>query len=279
MKKVLVVEDDHFFGASLCELLVDNGLAAELLENVEDSLSYDLDQVDATIVDVMLPNDPEKSGISMEETRGNYLSGVALSRRLREKKPAFPIILFSADISGGEGREWALDNDIPFVSKSDGPKKIVAALQKYGLLGDMKPRAFIVHGHDEESLLELKDYLQNTLLMDQPIVLREQPNFGKTLIEKFEYYSTSVDYIFVLLTPDDTVVDPADPDDQKRRARQNVIFELGFFYGQFHRTSGRIVVLYKGSVELPTDIHGIAWVGIDGGVKAAGEDIRKELDI
>lgn len=279
MKTVLVVEDDHFFGTSLTELLVDNGLEAVLLESVEDTLAHSLDQVDAAIVDVMLPNDPEKSGISLEETRGNFLSGVALSRKIREKAPNFPIILFSADIAGSAARDWALDNDIPFVIKSDGPRKIVAALKKYDLVGNVKHRAFIVHGHDEKSLLELKDYLQNTLHMDEPIVLREQPNRGKTIIEKFEHYANRADYVFVLLTPDDIAINPADPNDEKRRARQNVIFELGFFYGQFLRSSGRIIVLHRGPLEMPTDIEGIAWIGIDDGVKAAGEAIRKELNI
>src|SRR5215212_2106180 len=62
-------------------------------------------------------------------------------------------------------------------------------------------RSFIVHGHDNETLLELKDYVQNTLNLGKPIVLREQPGLGKTMIEKFEREAGDIGVVFVLLTP------------------------------------------------------------------------------
>ena len=96
------------------------------------------------------------------------------------------------------------------------------------------------------------------------------------LIEKFEEYSTRVDCVFVLLTPDDKVATP-DAGEAKRRSRQNVIFEAGFFYGAMDRKSGRILLLHKGPVELPSDIAGIVWVDISNGIMAAGEEIRKEV--
>lgn len=34
--------------------------------------------------------------------------------------------------------------------------------------------------------------------------------------------------------------------EQKRRSRQNVIFELGFFYAGLERRSGRVILLHKG---------------------------------
>jgi predicted nucleotide-binding protein len=45
-------------------------------------------------------------------------------------------------------------------------------------------RTFIVHGHDRALLFELKDYLQNTLGLPEPIVLEQQPDGGRTIIEK-----------------------------------------------------------------------------------------------
>jgi len=64
---------------------------------------------------------------------------------------------------------------------------------------------------------------------------------------------------------------------EPRRSRQNVIFELGFFFAQLGRRSGRVIVLHKGPNELPSDIHGVVWIGIDHGVDAAGEEIRREV--
>jgi len=71
--------------------------------------------------------------------------------------------------------------------------------------GRQEVRSFIVHGHDHQSLYELKDYLQNTLKLAEPVILRKMPGLGKTLIEKFESEAEAVELVFVLLTPDDEI--------------------------------------------------------------------------
>lgn len=138
-------------------------------------------------------------------------------------------------------------------------------------------RSFIVHGHDHKSLYELKDYLQNTLKLDEPVVLQQMPSGGKTLIEKFETEAEAIELVFVLLTPDDKIADPHDPDTKKRRARQNVILEMGFFLGKLGRKSGKILLLHKGPVDIPSDIAGIEYIDITNGIENAGEKIRREL--
>lgn len=138
-------------------------------------------------------------------------------------------------------------------------------------------RPFIVHGHDDKTLLELKDYLQNTLGMSEPTILRRMPSLGKTIIEKFEREAESIELVFVLLTPDDKIIDSNKSDDEKRRARQNVILELGFFLGKLGRESGRVLLLHKGPLEIPSDIAGVEYIDIANGVMSAGENIRREL--
>jgi len=138
-------------------------------------------------------------------------------------------------------------------------------------------RSFIVHGHDHKSLYELKDYLQNTLGLDEPVVLQQMPSEGKTIIEKFESETEATEVVFVLLTPDDKAVKDSDTDTEKRRARQNVILELGFFLGKLGRTSGKIILLYKSPLDIPSDIAGIEYIDITHGIESAGEKIRREL--
>jgi predicted nucleotide-binding protein len=136
-------------------------------------------------------------------------------------------------------------------------------------------RSFIVHGHEDSVKLALKNYLQNTLGWPEPVILAEKPSGGKTIIEKFEEHAKNIDVVFVLLTPDDlggAVGSPSAP-----RPRQNVILELGHSIGKFGRTSGRVILLYKGDLELPSDLHGIVHIDISNGVEAAGEKIRKEV--
>jgi CheY-like chemotaxis protein len=275
--KILLVEDDFFFAQIITEYLTDNGVETVLARSTQEALSHKLSDYNGAIIDLMLPNDPALSGIPTEETRGGYLAGVAVARRFRNENSAFSIILLSSDIAGGEGRRWAKAQGHPFVSKYEDPSRLISALADLGLVTKVeRPRVFIVHGHDEILLAEVKDYFQNILKWPRPIVLRDQSNGGKTIIEKFEEHAGLVDWVFVLLSPDDKIFDPK-TDDERRRARQNVIFELGFFYGLIGRLEGRVIVLKKGDVELPSDIHGIIWIDVSAGVRASGEDIRREV--
>lgn len=52
------------------------------------------------------------------------------------------------------------------------------------------------------------------------------------------------------------------PDVVYDRARQNVILELGYFFGRLGRK--RVCALYKAGVELPSDVSGILYVPYDG---------------
>jgi len=146
-------------------------------------------------------------------------------------------------------------------------------------------RIFLVHGHDETALQELARFLER---LDQDvIVLREQPNRGRTIIEKFEDYS-GVGFAVVLLTPDDRGGPASLPFDQQQfRARQNVILELGYFLGRLGRS--RVCALYREGVQIPSDYSGVLYVKLnaDGGwrlqlakeLKAAGlpVDMNKAL--
>jgi predicted nucleotide-binding protein len=273
---ILIVEDDLFYASQLAEILTDRGIETLRARTAEEALKISSTLYQAAIVDVMLPNDPNVSGISLEESRAGFLTGVALARRFRKENPGLKIVLITGDLWGSDSEEWAKSQGIPIVLKSEGQRAVRNALQDLGIIkGTLRPRAFIVHGHDEAALLQLKNYLQNTLGWPEPVVLREQPNCGRTLIEKFEDFSEQIDCVFVLLTPDDAVA--LTTSKEPRRSRQNVIFELGFFFAQLGRRSGRVIVLHKGPNELPSDIHGVVWIGIDHGIDGAGEEIRREV--
>lgn len=138
------------------------------------------------------------------------------------------------------------------------------------------PRVFIVHGHDHELLFQIKDFLQNGIGLPEPLVLFQQPNRGRTLIEKFEECADQVDVALVLLTPDD-FGGKSKQTESRARARQNVIFELGFFVGKFGRNTGRTIVLHKGDLEIPSDLSGVVYIDVSKGVAVASEDIRREL--
>jgi predicted nucleotide-binding protein len=274
--KMLIVEDDQFYAQRIVEFLQDRSVETRVLQSAEEAVDVDLATVDGAIIDLMMPNNVEASGISIEESRGGFLTGICVARRLLTKKPTLRILMLSSG-NNFEATAWAAQRSIPFVSKEEGYHALLRNLKQMGVLpGDSTPLAFIVHGHDSATLYELKNFIQNTLKWQEPVVLREQHSAGKTLIEKFEEYAHTVDCVFVLLTPDDNVVS-TETSEGKRRSRQNVVFEAGFFYGTFNRKSGRILLLHKGPLELPSDISGVVWIDISNGIAAAGEEIRKEV--
>lgn len=139
-----------------------------------------------------------------------------------------------------------------------------------------KPKTFIVHGHDKLALLELKNYIQNKLNLDEPIILSEQASSGLTVIEKFEKYSKDVSLVFIILSPDDIVNVEIDGN-KYQQPRPNVLIELGYFYGKLNRKSGNVILLSKSPIKLPTDLAGIMYIDISNGVENSGEKIRTEI--
>lgn len=139
----------------------------------------------------------------------------------------------------------------------------------------LSKNVFIVHGHDDKLKLELARILRKLRL--NPIILSEQPDKGKTIIEKLEQNSLNIGYVFVLLTPDDMVASSSENLNSPHvlRARQNVILELGYFIGKLGRE--KVCCLYKNQVELPSDIHGIIYQKLGKSVDECFMDITKEL--
>ena len=119
-------------------------------------------------------------------------------------------------------------------------------------------RVFVVHGHDEAARETVARFLERLELA--PVILHEQPNEGRTIIEKIED-NADVAFAVVLLTPDDMGALAANTDNLKPRARQNVILELGYFIGRLSRE--RVCALRKDGVETPSDYDGVVYTDLD----------------
>ena len=135
-----------------------------------------------------------------------------------------------------------------------------------------KEKVFIVHGHDEAAKQITARFLEKANL--KPIILHEQANSGRTIIEKIEAYS-DVSFAVVLYTECDLGRDKNTGHDQERfRARQNVVFEHGYLIGKLGRK--KVCALVKGDVEKPGDISGVVYTPMDDG-GAWKTDLVKEL--
>jgi predicted nucleotide-binding protein len=119
--------------------------------------------------------------------------------------------------------------------------------------------------------------LLNTLAIE-PVVLMEQPNKGRTVIEKFEEVSSSCHCAVVLMSPDDLGrLANVKFRSAQFRMRQNVVYELGYFCGTLGRRSGAVVLLEFGDVEIPSDIAGVIRINGLGKLSSLKKQLQTEL--
>ena len=182
MAGITIVDDD--FGLEiLADALRNVGHEVRRFASIDDALS-DLVWLVASrllILDVMMA--PPTSG-------GNGRNaGMLVYRALRERNPAMPILVYTASIDADTHAVFDHDPNAHWLSKLSAPpiKEVISRV--HALLGDQAhaplPRAFIVHGHDDATKLDLKNFLQNTLRFPEPIVLHEQPSLGRTIMAQF----------------------------------------------------------------------------------------------
>lgn len=119
---------------------------------------------------------------------------------------------------------------------------------------------FVVHGHDDALKLGVDSFLRQATTVE-PIILHNEANRGRTLIEKFEATGARAGYAVVLFTADDVGAAKGKADELRPRARQNVVFEFGFFAGAIGRH--RVAVIYEPDVELPSDLGGLVYIEHD----------------
>jgi predicted nucleotide-binding protein len=119
--------------------------------------------------------------------------------------------------------------------------------------------AFVVHGRDHGTKEAVARFLEK--LEVQPIILHEQADQGRTLIEKFERHASQVGCAVVILTGDDAVHAKDNSEQSELRARQNVVLELGYFIGKLGRT--HTFALVEKGVALPSDIHGVLYIKLE----------------
>jgi predicted nucleotide-binding protein len=174
-------------------------------------------------------------------------------------------------------RRMTVDDDIAKL------ESIVERLELYPepsvpAVGEVRPphapvssKVFVVHGHDEGPREAVARFLER--LGVQPIILHEQANQGRTVMEKIEAHG-DVSFAVVLLTPDDEgCVKGGSP---LPRARQNVVLELGYFIARLGRK--HVCALKRGDLELPSDFAGVVYEPFDaaGAWKAAlGRELQE----
>lgn len=202
---------------------------------------------DVAVLDLHLERDEDESDES----------GLNLAKAYRD---SVPIIILTGrptlDAAIRALQDGRSATAVAFVKKPDGPQALLKAIAKA-----VVPKVFVSHGHDEAATAAVVNFIEGGGA--HAIVLREQPMASQSILEAFEKHA-NVQFAIILVTPDD--VGGGKGKTLRPRARQNVIFELGFFLAKLGRN--RVVALYKEEgepIELPSNYHGVVYREMDGG--------------
>jgi len=153
----------------------------------------------------------------------------------------------SSDILSEEPHRDILKQIRDYLSEPNKTKE-VSTIKRIGA-----KRVFIIHGHDELLKKEVQLLLINAEL--DSVVLHEQPDKGRNILDKLIEESQDACYVIALLSPDDSLANG------QLRARQNVIFEIGYFLGKLGKQNIRLLV--KDNIEIPSDLQGILYEPFD----------------
>jgi predicted nucleotide-binding protein len=167
----------------------------------------------------------------------------------------------------------------PVVSKQEAPRLASDLAQEFRAATEPRTSreqstsVFVVHGHNADVLSSLEEWL--AILGITAVVLSRQDESPQSLFQKFMSVANKAQFAIVLLGADDygasriqyeaaNVADKA----LQFRARQNVILELGFFYGRLGWEN--VFVLYQEpdrvfpNFERPSDLDGVVFDSITG---------------
>lgn len=132
-----------------------------------------------------------------------------------------------------------------------------------------KPESvFISHGSSND-WREVQDYIEKDLQIGT-LELAQEPNKGRTILQKLDEESDRCSYAVVVMTGDDDV------GYEKPRARENVMHEIGYFQGKYGLRG--ICLLYEEGTNIPSNIHGLVYIPFPKGlVRATFGALAREL--
>lgn len=109
---------------------------------------------------------------------------------------------------------------------------------------------FLSHGRSNE-WYKVQSYLEKDL-SNLTIELAQQPNIGRTVLQKLDEESNKCNSAIIVMTGDDEF------DKGEIRARENVLHEIGFFQGKLGLD--KVVLLHEEGVNIPSNIHGLVYI-------------------
>ena len=127
---------------------------------------------------------------------------------------------------------------------------------------------FVTHGRSQD-WRAVQAFIEKDVGL-KTIELAQEPNLGRTIIEKLEAGAGGCDSAVIVMTGDDVA------NDGEVRVRENVMHEIGYFHGRYGRRN--VVLLHEEAVNTPTNLAGIAYVPFPkGAIEAGFHVLQREL--
>jgi predicted nucleotide-binding protein len=188
------------------------------------------------------------------EAADEYRAAATHSRHTRPRNPQQELSFLHEDVRDERAKLESILHRLDIWSSDLGPE----IMNRSGATrsSETDTPVFVIHGSDTTSAQIVARAIERATGRDV-IILREKPNSGRALIEKFEDHAEEASYAVALLTADDEGRRKGEATHQAR-ARQNVIFEMGYFYGHLGRR--RVSVLLDPTVERPSDMAGVVYI-------------------
>ena len=160
---------------------------------------------------------------------------------------------------------WGLTFDL------SGPWRTAKPAGTGPLEGRVRPLSgcvFITHGRSQD-WRSVQGFIEKDVGL-KTVELAQEPNLGRTIVEKLEGGARMCDSAVIVMTGDDIA------NDGEVRVRENVMHEIGYFHGRYGRKS--VVLLHEEDVHTPTNLAGIAYVPFPKGrVEAGFHVLQREL--
>jgi predicted nucleotide-binding protein len=133
------------------------------------------------------------------------------------------------------------------------------------------PCIFVIHGRSRDHEV-LADFLRSDIGVPNVTVMGEAFQTGVTLPQKFSQLAKAADAAIAIATPDD--VGGLRGGELNPRARQNLWFEIGWFWGRLGPS--KVLLLVQGhDLEIPTDVSGLEYYSYSASILEQAGNIRK----
>ncbi|MFL6255414.1 MAG: TIR domain-containing protein [Pyrinomonadaceae bacterium] len=124
----------------------------------------------------------------------------------------------------------------------------------------LPPVVFISHGRSAD-WREVQAFIEKDLDIGT-LELAQEPNRGRTVLQKLSDEAERCSFAVVVMTGDDDVTAGAP------RARENVLHEIGFFQGKLGLEN--VCLLHEEGTNIPSNIHGLIYIPFPKGLVSAG---------